>query len=75
MDDLVVILMTLGFFALCLVYVALCDRIVGPDEQDEPGDPGDRGDRAEPAQVAVASPVPATATAAGPSPVTTEVDR
>ena len=34
MRDVVVILMTLGFFALCVVYVGLCDRIVGPDEQD-----------------------------------------
>lgn len=33
MKDLVVILMTVGFFALCVVYVALCDRIVGPDDQ------------------------------------------
>ncbi|CAN5500117.1 hypothetical protein BH10ACT3_BH10ACT3_04650 [soil metagenome] len=34
MKDVVVILMTLGFFALCVGYVALCDRIVGPDDVD-----------------------------------------
>lgn len=32
MKDVVVILMTLGFFAVCVAYVALCDRIVGPDD-------------------------------------------
>lgn len=34
MKDVVVVLMTLGFFALCVLYISLCDRIVGPDEQD-----------------------------------------
>ena len=34
MKDVVVILMTFGFFALCVGYVALCDRIVGPDDVD-----------------------------------------
>ncbi len=32
MKDVLVILLTLGFFALCVAYVALCDRIVGPDD-------------------------------------------
>jgi len=37
----VVIVMTLGFFALCVAYVVLCDRIIGPDEVDESlPDPG-----------------------------------
>lgn len=44
MRDVVVILMTVGFFALCVLYVGLCDRIVGPDEQDgDLGAPGAGG--------------------------------
>lgn len=43
MKDLVVILMTLGFFALCVGYVALCDRVVGPDSVDVDGAPGESG--------------------------------
>ena len=34
MNDILVILMTIGFFALCVAYVALCDRIVGPDDPE-----------------------------------------
>ena len=36
MKDLIVILMTFGFFGLCVAYVALCDRIIGPDPDPEP---------------------------------------
>ena len=36
MKDVIVILMTLGFFGLCVAYVALCDRIVGPEPDPEP---------------------------------------
>ena len=32
MRDLLMIAITGAFFALCIGYVALCDRIVGPDE-------------------------------------------
>ena len=55
MKDLVVVLMTLAFFAIAIGYVRLCDRIIGPDEVigDAPeaadgGDAdlgGDAGDR------------------------------
>ncbi len=38
MKDLIVVLMTVGFFAACVAYVALCDRIVGAD-----GTEGDAG--------------------------------
>jgi hypothetical protein len=31
MRDLLVLAVTFGFFALCIAYVALCDRIIGPD--------------------------------------------
>jgi hypothetical protein len=34
MKDLIVIVMTLAFFALGVGYVALCNRIIGPDETD-----------------------------------------
>ena len=32
MTDLLVILVTLAFFALCAGYVHLCDRVIGPDD-------------------------------------------
>ena len=38
MSDVLVIVMTVGFFALCVAYVALCDRIVGADDP-ESGEP------------------------------------
>ena len=31
MRDLLVLAVTFGFFALCVAYVAWCDRIIGPD--------------------------------------------
>ena len=31
MKDLIVIVMTVAFFALAVGYVALCNRIIGPD--------------------------------------------
>jgi hypothetical protein len=37
-NDLWMIAATLGFFAVCAAYVALCDRIVGPDEIGSPTD-------------------------------------
>ena len=40
MNDILVLLMTLVFFGICVAYVGLCDRIVGPDAV-EPGDPAD----------------------------------
>jgi hypothetical protein len=52
MKDLIVIVMTIAFFALAVGYVALCNRIIGPDEvepdtsggtdADLGGDAGDR---------------------------------
>lgn len=51
MKDLIVLAITLGFFALGVAYVALCDRIIGPDElpdaagaDDVEASPGGRGD-------------------------------
>jgi hypothetical protein len=37
MKDLIVIVMTLAFFALAVGYVALCNRIIGPDAVDDAG--------------------------------------
>jgi hypothetical protein len=42
MKDLIVIVMTVGFFALAVGYVALCNRIIGPDTFE--GDTTDTGD-------------------------------
>jgi hypothetical protein len=53
MKDLIVIVMTLAFFALAVGYVALCNRIIGPDAVDDAGtaegsvDDGDIGGDAE----------------------------
>ncbi len=41
MKDLIVIVMTLAFFAVSVGYVALCDRIIGPDDVE--GVDGDGG--------------------------------
>ena len=32
MTDVLVVVVTLAFFALCAGYVHLCDRVIGPDE-------------------------------------------
>jgi hypothetical protein len=57
MNDLIVIVMTVAFFGLAVGYVALCNRIIGPDDADpditDTGDEpvadadigGDAGDR------------------------------
>ena len=42
MKDLIVIVMTVAFFALAVGYVALCNRIIGPDTFE--GDTTDTGD-------------------------------
>jgi hypothetical protein len=34
MRDLLMLLLTASFFALCLAYVWWCDRIIGPDPGD-----------------------------------------
>ena len=32
MSDVIYIVLTLAFFGLCIAYVFMCDRIIGPDE-------------------------------------------
>lgn len=36
MADLVLVLVVLGFFGLCLLYVRGCDRIIRTDENSDP---------------------------------------
>jgi hypothetical protein len=47
MGDLVMIATVLGFFGACIGYVALCDRVIGPDAVggDGTADRNDRNDR------------------------------
>ena len=37
MYDVISVLFVLAFFGLCVVYANLCDRILGPDEQEAAG--------------------------------------
>lgn len=37
MTDVIVLILTVAFFAIAVAYVGLCDRIIGPDP--EPADP------------------------------------
>ena len=50
MYDIISIVFVLGFFALCLLYVQACDRILGPDEElavpVAPGEPTRPADEA-----------------------------
>ncbi|MEP6658629.1 MAG: hypothetical protein ABJD24_01795 [Acidimicrobiales bacterium] len=34
MRDVIILVGTIAFFALCVGYVGLCDRIIGPDPVD-----------------------------------------
>ena len=47
------VVLVVGFFAVCVAYVALCDRIVGPDVVAAAPDP-------EPAPASDPEPVPAS---------------
>jgi hypothetical protein len=35
MADLWVVLTLVGFFALCVAFIRVCDRIIGPDESSD----------------------------------------
>jgi hypothetical protein len=54
MRDLLILLLTAGFFALCVVYVWCCDRIIGRD----PIDLAEYGDGADPAPAFVSQTAP-----------------
>lgn len=47
--DVLVIVMVVGCFAMCVAYVGLCDRIIGPDEAGSGIDPQSDDESAEPA--------------------------
>lgn len=47
MTDLVLIVATLAFVAICVAYIGWCDRIIGPDE---PADGSGDTDAGTPAQ-------------------------
>jgi hypothetical protein len=32
--DLWILVLGIGFFAVCVLYVAFCDRIIGPDDDN-----------------------------------------
>jgi hypothetical protein len=51
MADLVFVVITIAFFVVCVGYVRLCDRIIGPD----PADPGIADDERELVAEAVGS--------------------
>ena len=36
MADLLFVIITIAFFVLCVGYVRVCDRIIGPDPVEEP---------------------------------------
>lgn len=38
MTDVIVLILTVAFFAIAVAYVGLCDRIIGPDPEPEPTD-------------------------------------
>jgi hypothetical protein len=46
MGDVVMVLVLLGFFALCVAYVGWCGHIIGPDpdDLDEAGEPAAAAD-------------------------------
>jgi hypothetical protein len=41
--DLLFVVITIAFFVLCVAYVRVCDRIIGPDQTPSPApDEADR---------------------------------
>ncbi len=44
MGDVIVVAVVLAFFGLCLAYVRLCHRIVGPDTEVLPAEERSAGD-------------------------------
>jgi hypothetical protein len=49
MADFFVVLTVLAFFGLCVAFVYVCDRIIGPDEEFDLDDASETG--ARPAEV------------------------
>lgn len=44
MNDLIVLAMTLAFFAATVAYIGVCDRIIGPDPEPDAERAADRAD-------------------------------
>ena len=47
MADLLFVVITIAFFVLCVAYVRVCDRIIGPDPATPPAEPRQEADRQE----------------------------
>jgi hypothetical protein len=45
--DLLFVVITIAFFVLCVAYVRVCDRIIGPDPTTPPAEHREGVDRVE----------------------------
>jgi hypothetical protein len=45
--DLLFVVITIAFFAICVAYVGVCDRIIGPDPATPPPERREDVDRDE----------------------------
>ena len=45
--DLLFVVITIAFFVLCVAYVRVCDRIIGPDPATPPAEPREAAERQE----------------------------
>jgi hypothetical protein len=43
--DLLFVVITVAFFVLCIGYVRVCDRIIGPDPTPTPSTPAEDAER------------------------------
>jgi hypothetical protein len=43
--DLLFVVITIAFFVLCVAYVRVCDRIIGPDPAPPSSTPADEAER------------------------------
>ena len=47
MADLLFVVITIAFFAICVAYVRMCDRIIGPDPATPPAEHREDTERRE----------------------------
>jgi len=45
--DLLFVVITVAFFAICVAYVQVCDRIIGPDPATPPSEQREDAERQE----------------------------
>jgi len=50
MADVVFVLVTIAFFALCAAFVVGCDKLIGPDDEYLRVDADESGDDGEPSE-------------------------